>query len=185
MTRSTKLLVAGITLLLVANFWHWQASGSGATAAPAGKAPTTVRAEDFRLLAGAPRVQQADAMRRDPFQLRRASVAAVPVRVRSPAPAVVATAPVAAPIVPEPPQKSPEQLAEEAARAELGKYKLVGIVVRGSGGEAFLVRNEQLFFAHRGDTLDGRFAVDSVHADRVVLRDPATKVQGTIHVAGK
>jgi hypothetical protein len=179
MTRSSKLLVAGVALLGLANLWHWQTSG-GTPKATSRPTPALPRGDDFRLDAVAPPSVKGATAQRDPFQFRRVSAPPAAVRVRAPAPVAVVSPP-----SPAVPQKSPEQLAEEAARVDLGKYKLVGIVVRGGVGEAFLVRNEQVFFARRGDVLDGRFAVLAVHAEHVVLRDPSTKVQGTIQVAGK
>ena len=73
------------------------------------------------------------------------------------------------------PEKSPVQLAERRARRswqiQAGRHRRAG-----RHREAFLVRNEQVFLRAVA-TLDGRFAVEAVQPEHVVLRDPGTKVQ--------
>lgn len=111
------------------------------------------------------------ASRRDLFQPRVRIVTTAPPKVETPPPA--------------PPVKTPQQLAEEAARAELGQMKLVGVVFRGDEGEAFMVKGDQVFIVRNGSKIGERFIVQSVSADSVSLRDPGTAVDGKISISGK
>jgi Tfp pilus assembly protein PilP len=86
---------------------------------------------------------------------------------------------------PPPPPKTPEQLEEEAARAELTQIKLVGVVFRGDKGQAFLVKGDQTYMVSVGEKVGDRFTVDAVTSDSVQLKDPRTSVSGQIPISGK
>jgi hypothetical protein len=86
---------------------------------------------------------------------------------------------------PGPPPKTAEQIAEEAAQAELKQIKLVGVVFRGEKGQAFLVKGDQLYMVHAGGKVGERFLVEAIGADSIQLKDPATRVLGQIPVSGK
>lgn len=89
-------------------------------------------------------------------------------------------------MVPEgPPPKTPQQLAEEASKAELAQIKCVGVAFRNNKWQAFLVKGDQLFLAFAGDRVGKRFIVDQVTLESVYLKDPATNVSGKIKVSGK
>jgi hypothetical protein len=166
-------LVAAVLLLAVLNTWQWRSPGETRderSAIPAGG----FRPEDFRLKVGFATPESAR-ISRNLFQPWRPS--------RPPAPMKKVEAPPPPP--PGPPPKTPEQLAEEAARAELGQIKLVGVVFRRDKGQAFLVRGEQLYMVHAGEKIGERFRVEAIRADSVQLIDPATHVNGQIPVSGK
>jgi Tfp pilus assembly protein PilP len=86
---------------------------------------------------------------------------------------------------PGPPPKTPEEIAEEAARAELGQLRLVGVVFRGEKGQAFLVKGDQLYMVQTGGRVGDRFQVESIRPESIQLKDPATRVTGSIPVSGK
>jgi Tfp pilus assembly protein PilP len=88
-------------------------------------------------------------------------------------------------VPPAPPPKTPEQLAEEAARAELAQFRLVGVVLRGGRAQGFLMKGEQSFMVNAGDRAGDRFTVETVTAEGVLLKDPRTGVSGQIGVSGK
>lgn len=167
MKRKHLLLGAAVLLLAALNFLQWK-SPDGVSRDRSSARPGTFRAEDFQLKAGFATAEAVKA-NRNLFQLKL-----------PPAPPVKKiTAP------PGPPPKTPEQLAEEAARAELGQIKLVGVVFRGEKGQAFLVKGDQLYMVQSGEKVGERFQVEVIRPDSVQLKDPATQVSGQIPVSGK
>ncbi len=169
------LLGAGVLLLGVLNLWQWSTPGGQKDGRSSAAAAGGFRPDDFRLRVG---FASADAGRssRNLFQLR---LPPPPPPIKPP------EVKVAEPPPPAPPAKTPEQLAEEAARAELGQIKLVGVVFRGDKGQAFLVKGEQLYMVGTGSRVGERFLVEAIRPDSIQLRDPATRVSGQIPVSGK
>jgi hypothetical protein len=174
MKRRYGFLVAAVAVLLVLNLWQWKAPPAGARARSAA-AGGSFRAEDFQLKAGLATAEPARAAR----NLFQPKLPPPP----PPAPLKVVEAPPPPP--PGPPPKSAEQVAEEAARAEIGQIKLVGVVFRGEKGQAFLVKGEQVFMVHAGGKVGDRFVVEAIRSDGIQLKDPATRVIGQIPVSGK
>ncbi len=127
------------------------------------------RPEDFDLKISAAGTEKAQATRRDLFRPKVVLVAKPVKKMDKP---------------PEPPPKTPEQLAEEAARAELTQIKLVGVVFRGSKGQAYLTQGDQTFLVIVGDKVGNRFTVDVISVNAVQLSDSSTQVRGTIVVSG-
>lgn len=168
MNRRALLMGTGVVLLVALNLWNWWPRPSQKTREAAAPA-SGFRPDDFRLrIEGVPE-SASDSVARDLFQPKRPS----------PPPARKVEAP------PPPPPKTPEQLAEEAARAELAQFRLIGIVLRGGRGQAFLMKGEQSFMVYAGDRAGDRFTVESVTTEGVVLKDPRTGVSGQIAVSGK
>lgn len=168
MNRRHLLLSALVAVTLCLNVWYWWPA-SPARAKDAG-ARTERWTPDMLRVKAAGDGEMSAAVRRDLFQPRLAPVKAAPPPVAAPA---------------GPPPKTPEQLAEEAARGELAQIKLVGIVFRGDKGEAFVVKGDQAYVVQRGGKVGERFTVDAITADGISLNDPATKVSGRISVSGK
>jgi hypothetical protein len=166
------LLGLAVLLLVVLNIWQWKPPG-GPERDRASASAVGFRADDFQLKVGS---ASAESQRsgRNLFQ---------PWRRPLPPPQAKKIEPPPAP--PGPPPKTVEQLAEEAARAELGQIKLVGVVFRRDKGQAFLVKGEQLYMVHTGEKVGERFQVEAIRADSVQLKDPATRVNGQIPVSGK
>jgi len=84
----------------------------------------------------------------------------------------------------KPKKKSPWQREREIAKKELDKFRLVGILLRGRTGEAFLLYGDKTFRVNVGDKAGKRFVVDKITADSVYLADPKTKVAGKIYLSG-
>ena len=174
MKRRGIALSIAIALLAALNLWRWLPGGGPARERAAEGAPR-MRAEDFRLRVG---LAAADARHggRDLFRMR--------LPPPPPAPKPVITVKVEEP-PPGPPPKTPEQVAEEAARAECGQIRLVGVVFRGERGQAFLVKGDQVYMVQSGGKVGERFQVESIRPDSIQLKDPATRVTGSIPVSGK
>jgi hypothetical protein len=165
-------LGVAVLLLVLLNLWQWKSPGGigrDRSSAP----PGGVRPDDFQLRVGFATAESARASR-NLFQPWRPPLPPPPVKMVE-----------APPPPPGPPPKTPEQLAEEAARAELGQIKLVGVVFRRDKGQAFLVKGEQLYMVQAGEKVGERFRVEAIRADSVQLNDPATRVNGQIPVSGK
>jgi len=72
----------------------------------------------------------------------------------------------------------------EASRQVLNQFKLVGILVRSEGREAYLIKDEGAYIVHLGDLIAQRYRVDDVSLNAVRLTDTATQVSTTLPVAG-
>lgn len=182
MTRHRVILLILATLLVAINAWRWLGASPAASTHPR-PGTTVTRASDLALTTSTREAPGATGKSRDLFRWRAASQPAVrPVAATRPLPVV----PVAA-LPPEagPPPKTAQQLAEEAAQADLAQFRLAGVVVRNNRSEAYLIKGEQIHLVRRGDRVGDRFTVEALDADRIVLADPATHVRGTLQVAGK
>ncbi|MEK7735225.1 MAG: hypothetical protein AAB329_07275 [Pseudomonadota bacterium] len=161
-------MVLGVVVLLAANLWHWwpRSKTPAARAPEAASRPASIRVEDFRLRAVVDGSQGGPS--RDLFQPK---FRPPPVVVKPKEP-------------PPPPPKTPEQLAEEAARAELGHIRLLAVAIRAGRGEAYLSVQGQAQHARVGDKVGARFVVEAITAEGVRIRDPATGVEGNLAVTG-
>jgi len=173
-SRRATLLVLAVAALAALNLWRW-AGGDGAPRARGAASAGAFSAADFSLKVGlatgeAPRSARNLFEPRLPPPPPAPPAKPVPVQVEAP---------------PPPPVKSAQELAEEAARAEIGQIKLVGVVFRGEQGQAFLVKGEQVYLVQAGARVGDRFHVEAISADSIQLRDPATQVGGRIPVSGK
>jgi Tfp pilus assembly protein PilP len=171
--RQRWWLAVAVAFLVAGNVWRWWPQGSEQERAPAALEPVDRRVvpaiEDFALHTAAVARDPATKMTRDLFQPKL-----------PPAPP-----PVKKPVVTEPPPKTPEQLAEEAARAELAQIKVMGIVFRGTKGQAFLLKGDQTYLVQAGEKVGERFQVVEIRTDSVQLKDPVTQVGGQLPVSGK
>ena len=168
MNRRSLVFGAGVVLLVAINVWRWWPQTGGSSAPP----PAPVggfRPDDFWLRIEPVPAAGPSSAGRDLFRLR----------LPPPPPVKKVEVP------PPPPPKTPEQLAEEAARAEFTQIRLVGIVFRSGKGQAFLVKGDQIFMANTGDKVGDRFRVEEIKTNSVMLKDPATQVSGQIPVSGK
>jgi hypothetical protein len=173
MKRRYGILVAVAALLLVLNAWRWNAPPAKRGTITA-RAAAAFRAEDFQLRVGLAMAEPARAAR-NIFQPR----------LPPPPPLKVAPVKVVEAPPPGPPPKTAGELAEEAARAEIGQIKLIGVVFRGEKGQAYLVKGEQAYLVHTGEKVGDRFEVEAIRPDGIQLKDPATRVSGQIPVSGK
>lgn len=169
MKRGRLFLSIAAALLLALNLWQWLPRGGNEHALPATSG--SFLPQDFYLKTTSSVVMTQSSTSRNVFEPRL-----------PPPPKVIVKAPV---LPPPPPPKTPEQLAEEASRAELTQIKLVGIVFRGNKGQAFLVKGDQVFLSRVGDKVGDHFTLDSISTESVLLKDAATNVSGQIEVSGK
>jgi len=172
MKRRYAILLVIVALLVGFNIWRWwpaspRSMGEAALAAAVGG----FRSEDFRLKVPLQPDRDQIKVTRDLFQPRVVAVKAPVEQVAK-----------AEPDTPLPPTAA--ELAERAARYELSRFKLVGVVFRGRKGQAFLVKENEMYTAVAGDKVGRRFVVDRVTTESVYLKDPATKVSGQIPVSG-
>lgn len=170
MRRYRNLLFGLVAVLAILNVWRWVPWGSGYTSARGGSDRSlSFQAGDFESPAFG--LEMETAIHRDLFRPK--------LKVIKPAPAKVVEKP------PEPPPKTPEQLEEEAARAELAQIKFVGVVFREQKGQAFLVRGDQAYLAFVGDKVGTRFIVEKLSPETVYLKDPKTNVGGQLSISGR
>jgi hypothetical protein len=167
MNRRHLLFGIAVLLLIALNLAQWLPATNGKTARSPAAGATGFRPEDFQLKIG--------------FEPSQAGATRDLFRLPSPPPLAVKKVELPPPPLP----KTPEQLAEEAARAELSQLKLIGVVFRGDKGEAFLVKGDQTYLVHMGEKVGERFVVQSVSTESVTLKDPRTNVTGQIPVSGK
>jgi hypothetical protein len=177
-------LAAIIVSLIVLNLWRWWPADASA------KLSTEVRhapmsAQDLRLAVQASTDDALPKMERNIFQLRRLSPSprAKPGHTPLPRPAPAVRS-VAQPQPPEPPPKTPEQVETEAAQAELGQIKLVGVIFRDAKPHAYFARGDQTYMVSVGDTV-ARFTVTAITAESARLHDPRTQIGSVIPVLGK
>ena len=86
---------------------------------------------------------------------------------------------------PGPPPKTPQELEEEAANAQLAAIKVTGIAFRGGKGQAYLTAGEDSYLVKTGDRIADRFDVLEVTAEYVSLKDPATGVGAKVPLQGE
>ncbi len=100
--------------------------------------------------------------------------------VSKPAPTVVVAAP---PPGPAAPVKTPEELAAEAARADLAKFRFLGYLTD-KDNTLFLSKDGELFIVKAGDKLLKNYKVKEANKDFVVLLDTATRVEVRVDLSG-
>lgn len=79
--------------------------------------------------------------------------------------------PAAPPPPPPPPPPSPEELARQAAEAELSKFTFLGFLKKDGQRTVFLSKNNEIFLAKKGSTL-GQFQVAELTEDAITIRSP-------------
>jgi hypothetical protein len=123
------------------------------------------------------RVERYPGMQRDLFRVHTA--AAAPVVKPHPVAPIEETAP-----TPTVPQKSPEEIAAETARADLSTFRFLGYLTGEKDSSIFLSKSGELFIAKSGDTVLKNYRVKSVGKDYVILYDTVTKVEVRIELTG-
>jgi hypothetical protein len=175
--RRSLVLTIIVALLVIANAWRFWPTRSGVAGgernADVGR---DFRAQDF-VVRALPR-EDSGLARRDLFQ---------PVQISRPATKAVKTAVrVTAPSSPLPaPPKTPEQLAVESAQAELSAIRCVGAAFRKQRTEAFLIVNGRNVVVGLGEKAGGRYVVEQITRDSVLLRDPVTQTAARIAISGQ
>lgn len=169
MNRRQAILLPLVGILGVVNVWHWwpaqRTQRPGATAESLSR---EFRLQDLQIKTLPPTPDTP--MKRDLF---------FPKYIPPPRRPAAPTPP------PGPPPKTPEELAREAAQAELTQFKCMGVLFRAGRGQAYLVKGDEIFMVSAGEKVGNRFIVDKITPEGVLLRDPATAVSGQIPVSGK
>ncbi len=95
-----------------------------------------------------------------------------------PPPSPVVTAP-----TPSIPEKTPEQIAEDQARADLSKFKFLGYLTE-KDNTLFLSRDGELFMAKNGERVLNTYMIKEAGRDYVVLMDTVTHVNVRVELSG-
>lgn len=170
MTRRQTVFLSIILLLLSVNIWYWWPGAGEIHRMETSSGVGHYQIEDFALKLPPGVDDKVTRPRRDLFQPKATAIQPILKKASSPS---------------APPPKTPEQLEEEAAHAELAQIKLLGVVFRGDKGQAYLVRGDEAYLVFAGDRVGSRFTVETITTETVQLRDPATNVSGKIPVSGK
>jgi hypothetical protein len=93
--------------------------------------------------------------------------------------------PVAAvvPTVPPAPIKTPEEIAQDLARADLSKFRFLGYLTD-RDNTLFLSKDGENFVVRNGDKVLKTYSVKEAGKDHVVLFDTVTKVEMRIELSG-
>ncbi len=103
-----------------------------------------------------------------------------PVKAKpKPVPVVVVTAPPA----PAGPEKTPEEIAADLARADLLKFRYLGYLVE-KEMTLFLSKDGELFIVKIGDKVPVGYKVREANKDFVVILDTATRVEARVPLSG-
>jgi len=86
---------------------------------------------------------------------------------------------------PQPPPKTPGELQEEAARAQLATIRVSGIAFRAGKGQAYITAGDDSYVVKAGDRVADRFDVLEITSDYVSLQDPATSVGAKVPLQGE
>lgn len=167
MNRKNALIAAIVVSLVVLNAWRWWPS-SQVSAVQGRGVSAAFHLEDFEVkaLPSDSRIP----FSRDVFH---------PKRIEVPKPVVKAV-----PKANEPPPKSPEELAYDAAQAEFSQIRCLGISVRNKHYQAYLSKTGDHLLVSAGDKV-GRFVVEKITSDGVMLHDPETGFGGQVALSGK
>jgi hypothetical protein len=93
------------------------------------------------------------------------------------------SAPPPAPVAP--PGPTPEEMAAQAAQAELAQFRYLGFLSRQNKEEAFLSKGRELHIVQVGDTIDQRVLVKAITRNDVVLQETRSQVEKAVHLAGE
>lgn len=79
---------------------------------------------------------------------------------------------------------SRRELERSAAQAELGTYRLVGVVIRQHGRQAFILKGGHPYIGRLGQLIDRNIRIEKITAKEVVLRDSKSRVTRTMRLSG-
>lgn len=137
------------------------------------------------------RVDLLDAARRQAetaFGTPKNIFASLPADETKPKVAMVHRAPPPPPKVEAPavlPGPTPEELAAQAAQAELTQFRYLGYLSRQGRQEAFLSKGKDLHIVRTGDTIEQRVLVKTVTPTDVTLQETRSQVEKKVLLAGE
>jgi len=147
------------------------APGAVAAAPVRSRPPSATASSDPLTVFFARRQEPFPGVKRDLFRMEN------PAPKRKPAP----VAPVVVPALP--PEKSPEEIAAEAARADLSKFRFLGYLTDGDRS-LFLSKDGETFIVKSGDRVLKNYTIKDAGKDYVILLDTATQVEVRIELSG-
>jgi len=100
-----------------------------------------------------------------------------------PKPKPVIQQPVGPPPPPPVPEKTPEEIAKERARVDLGKFRFLGYLAE-KDSSLFLSKDGELYIVKKGDRILNSYIVKETGNDYVVLLDAATNVDARVDLSG-
>ncbi len=121
--------------------------------------------------------QRYPGMVRDLFRMQSAVVKPV----SRPTPTVVVMAP---PPTTTGPERSPEDIAADLARADISKFRYLGYTLTDKDNSFFLSKDGELFIVKSSDRTVKNYTIKEANKDYIVLLDPATRVEGKIELSG-
>ena len=89
----------------------------------------------------------------------------------------------AAPSPPPVPEKTPEELAAEAAKVDLSRFRFLGYLTDGDRS-LFLSKDGETFIVKSGDRVLRNYVIKDAGKDYVILLDTATQVEARIELSG-
>jgi hypothetical protein len=140
----------------------------------AGVLPSASASDPLRMLL-AQREEKYPGMIRDIFRMENPAPRTRPVIKTAPTPTLPAPPPV--------PVKTPEEIAAEASRADLSKFRFLGYLTD-KDSTLFLSKEGELYIVRSGDTVLKNYRVKEANKDYVVLLDTITRVEVRVELSG-
>jgi hypothetical protein len=173
MNRRTLLFFIAIAVLVALNLWRWWSSAVVTPSTRHGAEASRHASNPFRL---------------EDFEVRVLPVTTPPPLQRDLFRPKLAVKPMAKTVPTtseDPPPKSAQELARDAAQAELSQLRCVGVAARSGRAQAFLQKGSENYLVSVGDKVLNRFIIQRITPEAVTLQDPETGVGGTLAVSGK
>lgn len=165
-----KLLIVAALMLGVLNVWRWfpdQAEPTADGGVGDLRSGNTVTKLPFLV---------AWAVDRQEPQVLRDLFYAVKPQLREEKPPEPAKVAASVPL----PSPSEIELARQAAERELAGFRLVGTVRHAGKNKAFLVKDDLSYVTLVGDEIEGRYRIEEITRDHVVLIDETMQISRTI-----
>ncbi len=112
---------------------------------------------------------------RDFFRMENPAPKPKPVVISKPTPTVPSPPPI--------PVKTPEEIAAEASRADLSRFRFLGFLTE-KDSSLFLSKDGELFIVRSGDRVLKNYKVKEAGRDYVVLLDTVTHVEVRVELSG-
>jgi hypothetical protein len=84
-----------------------------------------------------------------------------------------------------PPPPSPEELAAQAARDELARYRYLGYLNRQGRNQAVLAKEQKLHIVRTGETIEGRVMVKAITSTAVTLQEVPSQVEQILQLSSE
>ena len=186
-TRQQRLLLAGLLIgwVLLLGYRVTTRSPMATNAKPATFGIEGPRRAASGVSTLAVRLDLLDAPRPEPPASPRNLFAGLTAPLPPPPPPPLPPPPPPPPAPPSGP--TPEELERERVKQELGRYRYLGYLQKGSEPEGFLSTGDELLTVHPGEVVPpkGRFHVTALTDEALKISDPQTGVETTLTLTGK